>query len=202
MRYKILYDRCLEDEVKKFIKVLIVESINCQNYATEVKDSTKKSPSMNLTPNFRPKGSAEKDKKKDQETGKNWSYPTSLEPHQARVNGTSWWKSIGSNMNQNPDHWYGSANTTWLWTDFTWCPMDYYWPKIRQVSLGPSSLEILVLNTSDILAVAAEKYSKSVDVIDHMTTTTKVKIARIHESITILTVAPDDADLEEDDGWI
>lgn len=41
MRKKIQYDRSLEKDVKKFIKVLIREAVNCQAYSTEQKDSPK-----------------------------------------------------------------------------------------------------------------------------------------------------------------
>jgi len=72
--------------------------------------------------------------------------------------------------------------------------------------LGRPVLEVLGLNTRNILAAAAEKYSGTVDVaalLDETDAAAQVsKVSRILEGVFHADGGADDADLDENDGWL
>ena len=95
---------------------------------------------------------------------------------------------------------HGSALTLrgvrWLVTDQT----------VGDPLMGRPLLEVLGLNTRDILAAAAEKHSGAVDVSTLFATAPEHspsgKVARILEGVYHADGGADDADLDEDDGWL
>lgn len=82
----------------------------------------------------------------------------------------------------------------WLITDQT----------VGEPLLGRPVLEFLGLNTRDILAAAAEKYSGVVDIPDILDAIPepKGKVSRILEGVYHADGGVDDDDLDEDDDWI
>lgn len=70
--------------------------------------------------------------------------------------------------------------------------------------LGRPVLEILGLNTRDILAAAAEKHCGIIDIAQILDAKTEPqgKVARILEGVFHADGGADDADLHENDGWI
>lgn len=50
MRRRTAYDETLEKDLKKFIKVLSTEDVNCQVYGVETRDTPKKSVPAKPTP--------------------------------------------------------------------------------------------------------------------------------------------------------
>lgn len=82
------YDRSLEEYVKKCIELLVAEAINCQAYATEVKESPKKNPSAFPTPNLRAKGADSKDGKRTPRTRELPLCPWG--PHKTKESAISW----------------------------------------------------------------------------------------------------------------
>lgn len=91
---------------------------------------------------------------------------------------------------------HGSALTLrgvrWLVTD----------QAVGEPLLGRPVLEFLGLNTRDILAAAAEKHSGAVDIPEYLKATPEGKVARILDGVYHSEGGADDADLDEDDGWL
>ncbi len=84
----------------------------------------------------------------------------------------------------------------WIVTDQT----------VGEPLLGRPLIEALRLNTRNILAAAAEKHSGAVDVATLFGTNPEVsqdgRISRVLEGVYHAAGGPDDADLDNNDGWL